>query len=452
MRLRSLILLSMGTVATFGCANGVGSNGGNAGDFGEGDAGTSATQPLGSSEPDGGSPTVNGALEDGGGPSGNGDSADGGGNTHGGASDAGGAANAGGGPTTSGSGGTGTVPSGDGGGAGGIPGGQVGDGTTLAGCQIYPSDNPWNVEIDGPNIQVVHTYDAHLAGSTSLHPDIGGQTSNNGGIPYNVVDATQPDLTTVFNQYASESDPGPGGWVGANPVTSDSDTGTTAYPFFVGMEIEGDPAPGGTPGNLPNDQHGIVLQQGASGCTSYEAWNCVVVSSAPFECANGAVFDLTSNALRPAGWTSGDTAGLSILAGLVKLSEVQAGVVTHAIRMTLDTTQSGYIAPATHAAGSEPLGGSYPPMGLRLRLKASVSTSSYTAASQVIMAAMKKYGVILADNGSNWYFTGDSNDSWNATAPDGQDTLVNEVVGDFGNLTGSDFEVVYTGDPVATGL
>jgi len=136
----------------------------------------------------------------------------------------------------------------------------------------------------------------------------------------------------------------------------------------------------------------------------------------------------------------------------VKLSEVQAGVVTHAIRMTLDTTQSGYIAPATHAAGSEPLGGSYPPMGLRLRLKASVSTSSYTAASQVIMAAMKKYGVILADNGSNWYFTGDSNDSWNATAPDGQDTLVNEVVGDFGNLTGSDFEVVYTGDPVATGL
>jgi hypothetical protein len=347
----------------------------------------------------------------------------------------------------------GSVASGGGdGSAGGVPGGQVGVGTTLAGCEIFPSDNPWNVEIDGPGVEVIHTYDSELAQSTALHADIGGQTSNNGGIPYNVVAASQAEQSIVLSPYASQSDPGPGGWVGTNPVTTGSSTGTTAYPFFVGMEIEGDPAPGGTPGNLPNDQHGLVLQQGASGCTAYEAWNCEVVASPPFACANGAVFDLTSNALRPAGWTSADAAGLSVLAGLVKLSEVQAGVVTHAIRVTFNTTQAGYIPPATHAAGSEPLGSAYPPMGLRLRLKASVSTSGYTAASQVIMAAMKKYGVIVADNGSNWYFTGDSNDGWNATAPDGQDTLVDEVVGDFHKLTGADFEAVYTGAPVATGL
>jgi hypothetical protein len=219
------------------------------------------------------------------------------------------------------------------------------------------------------------------------------------------------------------------------------------------MEVEGNPAPGGTPGSLPGDQHALVLRQGATGCTAYEAWTCVVVSTAPFLCANGAVFDLTSNALRPSGWTSGDAAGLAILPGLVKLSEVMtARVVTHAIRMTFNTTQQGYIPPATHAAGSQPLGSAYPPMGLRLRMKASVATSSYTAASQIIMAAMKKYGLIVADNGSDWFFQGDSNDGWNATAPDGKDTLIDEIVGDFRHISGSDFEAIDTGDPVATGL
>ena len=118
------------------------------------------------------------------------------------------------------------------------------------------------------------------------------------------------------------------------------------------MKIEGDPAAGGTPGNLPGDQHGMVLQQGGGGCTLYEAWNCVVVSSPPFQCANGAVFDFTSNTLRPAGWTSADAAGLPVFAGLVRLSEVQAGAVTHAVRITFNSTQNGYVPPATHAASS----------------------------------------------------------------------------------------------------
>ncbi|HXX67826.1 MAG TPA: hypothetical protein VEK07_11620 [Polyangiaceae bacterium] len=346
-----------------------------------------------------------------------------------------------------------TASSGDAGTVGGIVGGIVGVGTTVAGCTIFPADNPWNVEIDGPNVQVVHAYDSQIPQGGPVHPDFGGYTSNVGGIPFNVVDAGQPDLDTEFTLYASESDPGPDGWIGPNPVTSGSATGETAWPFFVPMEIEGNPAAGGTPGSLPGDQHALVLQQGAGGCTAYEAWNCVVVSAPPFQCANGAVFDLTSNALRPAGWTSADAAGLAILPGLVKLSEVvTSGVVTHAIRMTFATTQQGYIPPATHAAGSQPLGSAYPPMGLRLRMKATVSTTKYTAASQVIMAAMKKYGLIVADNGSDWYFQGDSNDGWNATAPDGQDTLIDEIVGDFRSLSGSDFEVVYTSDPVATGL
>lgn len=336
---------------------------------------------------------------------------------------------------------------------GGIVGGTLGAGTTVAGCTIFPPDNPWNVAINGPEVQVIHTYDSQISPGVALHPDFGGYTSAVGGIPFNVVQESQADMETEFTLFANESDPGLGGWIGANPVTSGSSTGETAWPFFVKMEIEGNPPSGGTPGSLPGDQHALILQQGAGGCTAYEAWNCVVVSAAPFRCANGAVFDLTSNALRPLGWTSADAAGLAILPGLVKLSEVvTSGVVTHAIRMTFNTTQQGYIPPATHAAGSQPLGSGYPAMGLRLRMKASVSTSSYTAASQVIMAAMKKYGLIVADNGSDWYFQGDSNDGWNDTAPDGKDTLIDEIVGDFRNIHGSDFEVVYTGSPVATGL
>jgi len=335
-------------------------------------------------------------------------------------------------------------------GVGGVPGGVAGPGATVQGCMIFPADNPWNVAIDGPNVQVIHDYDAKLPPNTSLHPDWGDFSTNHYGIPFNVVDAGQPDLATTFNSYASESDPGPAGWVGMDPVTTGSAMGSTTYPFFVGMKIEGDPGPDGTPGSLPGDQHAIILQQGASGCRAYEAWNCVAVTAPPFECANGAVFNLTSNTLRPLGWTSADAAGLSVLAGLVKLAEVRAGVVNHAIRVTFNATQKTYILPATHAASSD--GNPYPPMGLRLRLKASVSTSSYTAASQIIMTALKKYGFIVADNGSDWYFQGDSDDGWDAMAPDGKDTLIDEISSDFRKLTGSDFEAIYSGMPITTGL
>jgi hypothetical protein len=326
----------------------------------------------------------------------------------------------------------------------------------LAGCPLFPRDNAWNVEVDGPDVPITHVYDSTLPQNAAAHPDFGDYSTNHYGIPFNVVDGGEPDVATTFTLYANQSDPGPGGWAGASPVATDSPMGTTAYPFFPAMRVEGDPMAGGTPGHLPGDQHALVLQQGAAGCISYEAWSCVVSSSPPILCANGAVFDLSSNALRPAGWTSGDLAGLSILAGLVKYDEVQSGTITHAIRVTFNNTQSGYIAPATHAVspghGKGPVGSAYPPMGLRLRLKASVSTAGYLQTSQTIMVAMKKYGLIVADIGGDWFFQGDSDDRWGALAPDGQDTLIDEMTGDFRHLHGSDFEVVYSGDPVDTGL
>src|SRR5581483_9194214 len=143
----------------------------------------------------------------------------------------------------------------------------------------------------------------------------------------------------------------------------------------------------------------------------YELYNVQNPSGAAgFTAANGAIFPLGSNALRPDGWTSADAAGLPILPGLVRFDETMAGEIRHAIRFTMSTTSNGYIHPATHAAGNG--ASSLPPMGLRLRLKATFNTAPFSGPALVIMTAMKKYGIILADNGSDWYFTGESHDGW----------------------------------------
>jgi hypothetical protein len=315
---------------------------------------------------------------------------------------------------------------------------------------VFPPDNPWNTMIDGADVLLNHAYDSNIPQGTELHPDFGGFSMQGYGIPYSVVPATQALEDVEFSQYASESDPGPNGWIGANPVMSGAANGETMYPFFTGMHIEGNPKAGGTPGSLSGDQHALVLSQGSAGCKVYEAWRCVAGGGPPFQCANGAIFDLTSNALRPAGWTSADAAGLSIFAGLVKLSEVKAGAINHAIRVTFNNIAKDYISPATHAAGGDALPD--PPMGLRLRLKASVEISTYTVESQTIMKAMKKYGLIIADIGSDWYFSGDSNDGWLDQGQDGKDKLIYEITGDFGNLHGSDFEAIQSGKAVNTGL
>jgi hypothetical protein len=337
---------------------------------------------------------------------------------------------------------------GDAGTATGVVSGMVpGPGTFVGGCQIFPADNAWNVDVSSPSITTTAIYTG-LPTSTRLHPDLGGWSTGGGpyGIPFNVVPDGQPDVSITFNQYGSESDPGPGGWT-VNPGTGGT-TGVTAYPIPNGAKIEGAPPQGQTPG----DDHLLVVHQGATcgaPCTLWETWATVGGSAPPWTAANGAMWNLGSNGLRPLGWTSADAAGLSVFAGLLKIAEVKAGVVTHAIRVTFNNTQMGYVYPATHYAGSSALGGSDPPMGLRLRMKSTVVTSGFSAPGKVVATAMQTYGLIVADIGSDWYFQGDSDDGWNAQ--DVTDTYIGELITDFEGVTGADFEVLYTGDPVNTG-
>jgi hypothetical protein len=244
-----------------------------------------------------------------------------------------------------------------------------------------------------------------------LHPDWGDWSTDHYGIPWQVVPASQPGVPVTFN-YADQSDPGP-------------------YPIPPGAKVEGGANSGG-------DMHVLVVQQGT--CLLFETWSSTQNASGNgWTCGSGAKFDLGSDALRPDGWTSADAAGLPVLPGLVKVSEVTAGAVKHAMRFTMSKTQQGYIHPATHAAGSSDA--TLPPMGLRLRLKASFDTSPFTGPSLVILTAMKQYGLILADNGSDWYVSGDSDDAWSP--------LMDQLVSDFDKVTGGDFEAVDTG-PIST--
>jgi hypothetical protein len=305
--------------------------------------------------------------------------------------------------------------SGSGSGGSGSGGGTVSGGTiaSLGGCTIFPADNPWNTRIDDATKYPVHpmatTYLATMNPTRHLHPDWGDWSTDHYGIPWQTVPGSEPTVPMTF-QYASESDPGP-------------------YPFPPSALVEGGANSGG-------DMHVLVVDTGA--CTLYETWSSQYVGPG-WSCGSGAKFDLSSNALRPDGWTSADAAGLPVLPGLVKVSEVQAGRITHALRFTMNSTQQAYIHPATHAAGTADA--TLPPMGLRLRLKPSFDTSPFTGPSLVILTAMKQYGVILADNGSDWYVSGDSNDAW---AP-----LMDSLVSDFDKVLGSDFEAVDTG-PIST--
>jgi len=221
---------------------------------------------------------------------------------------------------------------------------------TLGGCPVFPADNPWNTRVDDSSKFPVHpnwsTYEATMNLTTHLHPDWGDWSTDHYGIPWQAVPAAQAGVPMTF-QYADQSDPGP-------------------YPFPATAKVEGGAGSGG-------DMHVLVVVIGK--CSLYETWSSTYQGPG-WSCGSGATFDLMTGALRPDGWTSADAAGLPILPGLVKVAEVQAGAVNHAIRFTMNSTQQGYIPPATHAAGSQPFQSAYPPMGLRLRLKASVSTSS----------------------------------------------------------------------------
>ena len=271
-------------------------------------------------------------------------------------------------------------------------------GPTLGGCSVFPPDNAWNRDVSGdpvdPNSANYINYINRTA--THLHADFGEDPSY--GIPYVVVPANQPMVPIDFWESPDESDPGP-------------------YPIPPNAPIE-----------AGSDGHMLVLRQGE--CKLYETYVTSYSASAGWEAASGAVFDLNSNALRPLGWTSADAAGLPILPGLVRYDEVVAGEIRHALRFTVDATQRRYILPATHYASSitDP---NAPPMGLRLRLKASYNISGFTGQARVVLEALKRYGMIVADNGTSWFITGATDSRW-----------VDDDLNQLKTVPGSAFEVV----------
>jgi len=253
-------------------------------------------------------------------------------------------------------------------------------------CPGFPADDVWNTPVTGLPVDPRNaTWLAAMAASTTdLHPDYGPsrRAAHPYGIPWQVVPTGTP-LVPVRFTYTSESDPGP-------------------YPLSATTPIE-----------RGSDRHALMVD-GAS-CTLYEMWSTHYHPSGKSRAGSGAIWSLTSDSLRPAGWTSADAAGLPILPGLVKYDEVAAGSMDHAIRFTVACTQQSYVWPARHEAGQADA--SCPPMGARFRLDPSFTlpTASCAAACQTVLTTLKTYGLILADNGSNWFFQGTADTRWTAT-------------------------------------
>jgi hypothetical protein len=293
-----------------------------------------------------------------------------------------------------------TIGGGGGGGAPGVP--DLGVNANLNGARPFPDDNPWNTPVNtlpvDPNSAKII---ASIGPSDSLHPDFGTEPTY--GIPYVVVSGTTPTSSVTFDYY-DESDPGP-------------------YPIPANPPIEGGAGSTG-------DRHILIIDR--DNWKLYELYNAYPGTNG-WTAGSGAIFDLNSNALRPAGWTSADAAGLPIFPGLVRYEEVKEGVIRHAIRFTVRRSRHAYIAPATHYASSS-TNDSLPPMGMRVRLKASFDLSGYPPQAQVILQAMKSYGMMVADNGSDWFFQGVSDPRWD---DDDLDTIK--------GITGSNFEVVQMG-------
>ncbi|SRR5579883_66582 len=281
--------------------------------------------------------------------------------------------------------------------------GCLGQPPTADQCAIFPADNIWNTPVDtlpvSPNSAA---YVNTIGASAHAHADFGSGLWQGApiGIPWIPVPGTQPKYPVVF-QYADESDPGP-------------------YAIPLSAPIEGGSGSTG-------DRHAIAVD--TDHCILYELYSAYPQASS-WEAGSGVIFDLKSNALRPAGWTSADAAGLPIQPGLARYDEVAAGEIRHALRFTAPQTQRSYAWPARHYASSltDP---KYPPMGQRFRLKATFDISPFPADVQVILRALKKYGMMLADNGSAWYISGAPDDRWN-----------NDHLATMRNIPGSAFEAV----------
>jgi hypothetical protein len=278
---------------------------------------------------------------------------------------------------------------------------------TLGGCPVLPANNIWNVPIDNlPLDPNSNAYINTIGATRHVHADFGSGLWDGGpiGIPYVVVSQTQALVNINWTAYGDESDPGP-------------------YPVPTAAPIEGGP-------NSDGDRHVLVLRQGE--CKLYELYRAFPNANGSWNADSGAVYTLTVNGpLRPAGWTSADAAGLPILPGLVRYDEVASGEINHALRFTVPQTRRAYVWPARHFASSL-TGTQYPPMGQRFRLKASfVIDNRFSPHAQVILRALKKYGMILADNGSAWYISGAPDERWN-----------NTVLHELDVVVGSDFEAV----------
>ena len=290
---------------------------------------------------------------------------------------------------------TGQSQSGSGTGGGGGGGTQnrpcsvasTGQGASLNGFRPFPSDNAWNQDISGaavdPNSDAIINF---IGPSIGLHPDFGAglYAGSSMGIPYSVVGASQNLVNINFTAYGDESDPGP-------------------MPIPANAQIEGYPNPGN------GDRHVLVIDNGS--CFLYELYNASANNDGSWNAGSAAVWDLENDQQRPWTWTSADAAGLPIFPGLVRYDEVGTGKIQHAIRFTLPQSQAAMVPPASHwaATSSNPLA---PPMGMKLRLKASYDISGFSTNVQVILTALKTYGMIMADNGSAMYLSGAPDNRW----------------------------------------
>ena len=319
-------------------------------------------------------------------------------------------------PSSSGGGGSnggGTGGNSGGGSGGGTGSGQnlcsgisTGQGASLNGFRPFPADNAWNQDIStapvDPNSDAIINF---IGSSIGLHPDFGSglYSGSSIGIPYVVVDSSQSPVNINFTAYGDESDPGP-------------------MPVPANAPIEGYPNPGN------GDRHVLVID--SANCFLYELYSSYPNNDGSWNAGSAAIWDLQNDEQRPWTWTSADAAGLSIFAGLVRYDEVASGKIQHAIRFTLAQSQAAMVPPASHWASnsSNPLAA---PMGMRMRLKSSFDISGFSANVQVILTALKKYGMIMADNGSSMYLSGAPDDRWD-----------NNDLHNLSQVTASDFEVV----------
>jgi hypothetical protein len=298
----------------------------------------------------------------------------------------------------------------------------VGPYPSLGSCQVFPdppaslsprapslpTEAAWNQDVtkaprDPRSAAYIRYIDSH--GGTTLHPDFGSPREY--GFPYSVVGAGQRKLPIHYTAYGDESDPGP-------------------FPVPAGAPVEG--------GNRSDgDRHVLVVDRDA--CRLYELYRAFYVAKPRphWNADAGTSWDLRSAARRTDGWTSADAAGLPIFPGLVRYDEVAAGHLDHAIRVTFDSTQNAWVHPASHCAGDSSSRAA-PPMGLRLRLKAGYGLGRFHGAAKTIATAMKRYGLIVADNGSNWYFSGSSDRRWD-----------DEDLDQLKRIPGRAFEVVKSG-------